>query len=495
MDSRGKPAPVRPRPVKVSDVNTTAEEDLSRVTVISSSRRVDLALPGSVSLSELLPSILRFSGLESNNPTDAVHAWVLQRFGSDPFDLYTPVHKLGIRDGETLHLRQRESAIPDAAFDDVVDAVAGATNSRPSWQAKHSQRMGITLMLLALIGIPLLVILGQKPIDLAEARFDPSLRLPMALAVGVTGFLSFAAAIGAIALARAAGERRTAAALAWGSVALAGIAGWFLPDPMSGIVPLAVRIILAASLVLIASAVCALAANVQPMPLFSAALAALLIVVGSSFMLLFPGHDVEVAAIVVTISSFLTAYLPPLSYRIAGVALPNLPTTTEGILADETPVQSDIVKRALFADRLLGAMLAAMSVVAVLAAFVVISQGTLWSTLLMLCIGFAYLLRARAFVGFTQRLGLLLGGAITVVISLYAVATGPVQSLGGMVTLFAVALALTYVFAHYSASWYQRILAPTWGRWGDVLEWLAIIGIVPALLGVLNLYAYFSTLL
>src|SRR5699024_6814931 len=122
---------------------------------------------------------------------------------------------------------------------------------------------------LALIGIPLLVILGQKPIDLAEARFDPSLRLPMALAVGVTGFLSFAAAIGAIALARAAGERRTAAALAWGSVALAGIAGWFLPDPMSGIVPLAVRIILAASLVLIASAVCALAANVQPMPLFS----------------------------------------------------------------------------------------------------------------------------------------------------------------------------------------------------------------------------------
>lgn len=476
-------------------MSTQAEEDLSRVTVISSSRRVDLALPGSVSLSELLPSILRFSGLEANNPTDAVNAWVLQRFGSDPFDLYTPVNKLGIRDGETLHLRQRENAIPDAAFDDVVDAVAGATTSRPSWQPRHSQRLGLTLMLLTLIGVPLLIILGQPPIDLNEARFDPSLRLPMTLAVGITGFLSFAAAIGSIALARAARERPTAAALAWGSVALAGITGWFLPDPISELVPLSVRIIMAASFVLIAAAACALAARVHPMHLFATALAALLVVAGASFMLLFPGREVEVAGIVVTLTAFMTTYLPTLSYRIAGIALPNLPTTAEGILADETPVQSDIVKRALFADRLLGAMLAALSLVAVLASFVVITQGTIWSTMLVLCIGFAFVLRARAFVGFTQRLALLLGGAVTVAIGLYAIATGPVDSLAGMVTLFAVALLLTYIFAHYSAAFYSRILAPTWGRWGDILEWFAIMGIIPALLGVLNLYAYFGSLL
>lgn len=471
------------------------EEDLSRVTVISSSRRVDLALPGSVSLSELLPSILRFSGLEANNPTDAVSAWVLQRFGSDPFDPYTPVNKLGIRDGETLHLRQRENAIPDAAFDDVVDAVAGATNSRPSWQARHSQRLGIFLMLLALIGLPLLIIVLQPPIDLNAARFDPSLRMPMTLAVGITGFLSFAACIGSIALARAAREKKTAAGLAWGSVALGGITGWFLPEPLSDVVPLAVRIILAASLVLVAAAACALAARVHAMALFSAALGALLVVTGASFMLLFPAHEVQVAAITMTFTAFLTPYLPTLSYRIAGIALPNLPNTTEGILADETPVQSDIVQRALFADRLLGAMLAAMSATAVLAGFVVMTQGSLWATLLTLCIGVAFLLRARAFVGFTQRLSLLLGGAVIVVTGLVAMMLGPVQTVGGMVALFAVALVLTYLFAHYAAAIYQRILAPTWGRWGDILEWLAIIGIVPALLGVLHLYGYFSALL
>lgn len=183
-------------------MSTLPEEDLSRVTIISSSRRVDLALPGAVTLSELMPSIVRFSGLESNTPTEAVHAWVLQRFGSDPFDLYTPVNKLNLRDGETLHLRQRENAIPDAAFDDVVDAVAGATNSRPSWVSRNSQRVGLLLMMLVLIGMPLLIITAQPHIDPAQARVDPWLRLPLGIAVAATGFLSFAACIGSIALAR-----------------------------------------------------------------------------------------------------------------------------------------------------------------------------------------------------------------------------------------------------------------------------------------------------
>ena len=60
------------RDVRVTDVSST--DDLARVTIISSSRRVDLALPGSVTLGEQLPSILRFTGMEANSPTDAVSA-------------------------------------------------------------------------------------------------------------------------------------------------------------------------------------------------------------------------------------------------------------------------------------------------------------------------------------------------------------------------------------------------------------------------------------
>ena len=476
-------------------MSTLPEEDLSRVTIISSSRRVDLALPGAVTLSELMPSIVRFSELESNTPTEAVHAWVLQRFGSDPFDLYTPVNKLNLRDGETLHLRQRENAIPDAAFDDVVDAVAGATNSRPSWVSRNSQRVGLLLMMLVLIGLPLLIITAQPHIDPAQARVDPWLRLPLGIAVAATGFLSFAACIGSIALARAAREIPTATCLAWASAALAGITGWFAAEPLSDSVPLPIRLVLCSAGALVAAAACALAARVSTMALLAVALSAVFTLIAASCMIVFPGHNVQVAAATLTAMAFLTSFLPTLSYRIAGIALPNLPLTTEAMLADETPVQSDIVSRALFADQLLGSMLAATSATAVLAAFLTLTHRSLWATLLVVCVGLAFLLRARSFVGLTQRMSLLAGGTISVAMAVFTVSAAASQSLLGMSLLFTGCLLLAYVFAHYSASTYNKILSPTWGRWGDVVEWLAIIGIVPTLLGVLDLYSYFATLL
>ena len=486
---------MRPAAVRVSGVSTPSEEDLSRVTIISTSRRVDLALPGSVTLSELMPSILRFSGLESNTPTEAVHAWVLQRFGSDPFDLYSPISKLNIRDGETLHLRHRENAIPDAAFDDVVDAVAGATNSRPSWAPVHSQRVGITLMMLLLIGAPLLGILGWPRPRSEVIAADPMSMLPLGLVLGGTTFLALACAIASIALARAARETVTATALAWASVALAGITGWFAADPISAPgVPVYLRLLLAGAFVLVASASCALAARVSALALFAAALAALFTVIAASAMTIFQGKIVDVAAITMVVMAFLTTFLPTLSYRIAGIALPNLPMTTEAMLADETPVQSDIVNRALLADRLLGAMLAATSLTAALAAIVVVfpTRG-LWPTLLTLCVGLAFLLRARAFVGLGQRLALLVGGVVCVGVALGSAGFDATRSGLGLVAVFLGLLVLGYGLAHYSARTFSQVLSPTWGCWGDVFEWLAIIGVIPTLLGVLDLYSYFAS--
>ncbi|WP_231980151.1 type VII secretion integral membrane protein EccD [Tessaracoccus coleopterorum] len=392
-------------------------------------------------------------------------------------------------------MRQRENAIPDAAFDDVVDAVAGATNSRPSWVARNSQRIGLILMMAVLIGLPLLIILAQPNVDPEQARVDPWLRFPLGVAVVTTAFLSFAACIGSVALARAAKEIPTATCLAWASAALAGIAGWFAAEPVSETVPMSIRLVLSSALVLIASAAAALAARVSALALFAVALSSAFTLVAASCMIIFPGNNVEVAAITLTVMAFLTSFLPTLSYRIAGIALPNLPVTTEAMLADETPVQSDIVSRALFADRLLGSMLAASSATAVLAALLTLTQGSIWSTLLPVCVGLAFLLRARSFVGLTQRMALLIGGALCVAMAVVTLSIGASRSLLGMSLLFAGCLVLAYVFAHYSASTYNKVLSPTWGRWGDVFEWLAIIGIVPTLLGVLDLYAYFGSLL
>ena len=468
-------------------MSSTTEEDLSRVTIISHSRRVDLALPGSVSLSELLPSILRFSGIEPNVPTEAVHAWVLQRFGADPLDLHKPVNQLSIRDGETLHLRQRENAIPDAAFDDVIDAVAATTRARPSWLPRHSRAMGLALMVVMLVAMPLLV----------TSRTQEARGLLLGLAVGITALISFASLIASIALARAAGERHTSACLAWVAVALAGITGWNVPYLISAdeVIPLPIHILMAAALSLVVAAAGALAARVQAMALFAAALTAGLMVVSASVMALNPGHGVDVAAVTMAVMAVATTFLPALGHRLAGIALPDLPASTEAMLADETPVQSDIVERAVLADRLLGALLASTTATAVLSAFIVVGgQQSGWVLVLVLCTGLAFVLRARAFVGLAQRVALLASGAIITTLGLVVLAMIAIDTAAGVAGVLASVLVLGYLGAHYSAVTYRRVLSPTWGRWGDVFEWLAIIGIVPAVLGVLDLYTYFGSL-
>ncbi|WP_158676455.1 type VII secretion integral membrane protein EccD [Tessaracoccus sp. OH4464_COT-324] len=460
------------------------EEDLTRVTIISSIRRVDLALPGSVSLSELLPSMLKFAGIDANSPTDAVHAWVLQRFGQDPFDLYSPISKLGIRDGETLHLRQRENAMPDAAFDDVVDAVAGATNSRPSWTQNNSQVIGLICMAMMLVFPPIITF----------ASVLEQGRLLQALVLAATGIIAFGAFVAAVSLARAAKEVPTATVLAWVSVVLAGLMGWNLAYVIAVDPAMHINILMSSSMVLITAAANALAARVHTMPLFAASLFAGIMLVSSSTMALQYGHDEKVAAATMAAMALATTFLPTLSYRIAGIALPNLPVTTEAMLADETPVQSDIVSRALFADRLLGGMLMGTSAAATVSAAITMTVPSWSGVLLCLCVGFAFLLRARSFVGFTQRLALVVSGGLITSVAAFSIVLAATRSYVGLGVLFALTLFLGYVFAHYSAAWYRKILSPTWGRWGDILEWVAIIGLVPLTLGVMDFYTWFRGL-
>ena len=82
------------------------------------------------------------------------------------------------------------------------------------------------------------------------------------------------------------------------------------------------------------------------------------------------------------------------------------------MLADETPVQSDIVARAHLADLILAALLAATTATAVLCSLLVLQQASIWALALCLCTGLAFLLRARAFVGLSQRMALLVGGTL-----------------------------------------------------------------------------------
>ncbi len=59
------------------------------------------------------------------------HPWTLQRLGEDPLDPEATPESAGLRDGDVLHLRPAEAALPALHFDDVSDGVAHTVGSGP----------------------------------------------------------------------------------------------------------------------------------------------------------------------------------------------------------------------------------------------------------------------------------------------------------------------------------------------------------------------------
>ncbi|MGI8768248.1 MAG: type VII secretion integral membrane protein EccD [Propionibacteriaceae bacterium] len=450
-------------------MSTSTGEDLARVTVISPTRRIDLALPGAATLGEILPNIIRFSGYEGGAPNEAVHQWVLQRFGEDPLDVTKQVSQLDIRDGETLHLRQLEATMPDAAFDDVVDAVATSTSTRPSWTAGHSRRMALGVATAIILVIPATLLVSHQQTATA------------AITIG----LAVIAAIGAFLCSRAFGRASVAATLGWQSTVLAGLGGYFL---LTG-ADRPIRVLIGAALVLLLAGVMGLGAQVHPYAFLAVALSALVAVIGSMVAVLMPTHVDDIAAITMAVMLATMPAMPSMCYRLARVAMPNLPTSADELAQDNTPVQSDIVSRAIIADKLLGSMITAAVIVATLAALIVLSGSTWRGSCLCLAVSLALLLRARAFVGVSQRLVLLVGGSLILVGAAARMLLKIDMDALRIAVGVAGAVVVTLILAQFAARAAKTRISPFWGRMADVLEWLSLMAIVPLVLWVLDLYA------
>ena len=448
---------------------TAAGADLTRVTVISPTRRIDLALPGENTLGEIMPNILRFSGYEGGTASDVVHTWVLQRFGEDPLDPTRQVTDLNIRDGETLHLRQLDAAMPDAAFDDVVDAVASSTATQPAWRPTNSVVIALVIASILLVGMPLMLLLRHG--GLAESL--------------TTAGLAFATGLAAVLTSRAYGLKVPAVALAWICVLQAAMAGFFLLDQ-----GLAITVLTSAACVLLAAAVMGLGARVNAFSFLAVSIIALVVVIAEIVAVLLPGREVEIAAVTVALVLALTSSLASWSYRLARIAMPNLPSSADALLADDTPVQSDIVRRALLADRLLGAFLLASSGVITLGCVQILPRATWFAVALVGCVGLALVLRSRSFIALAHRLPVLVSGVIILIgTSALGLSMLPSDVLRLLVTVGAV-LVIAVILIAYAAAYADKIPSPVWGRFGDVFEWLAVIAIVPLTLAVLDLYAW-----
>lgn len=228
-----------------------------RISVVAFHRDIDVTLPTSSTLSEVLPELARLVELpEVHRPWQATTA------GGAVLDMHTPLYALKLHDGATVALRPQEPT-PPPVVRDAADALAGAAESARQVRGLDAAATfaGLAaLLLLARVFAPWPVALGAvallalavASIGRSRAAFaavpllaglaagawvtggDGDVGDPSSLGLGaLAGLLAAAVTVGigvALGLAGAAQVAFTAAVCV---LAGAGAAGVWLPGPLA----------------------------------------------------------------------------------------------------------------------------------------------------------------------------------------------------------------------------------------------------------------------
>src|ERR1051326_8514548 len=118
---------------------------LTRVTVATPHRRLDIALPDHILVADLLPHLLAHAGEQSVNLGEADGGWTLRRTSGTELDGDSDLAGQQVRDGELLHLVPNRLNWPEPAYDDMVEVIAGAARKTGgSWGPGPTRRFGLT---------------------------------------------------------------------------------------------------------------------------------------------------------------------------------------------------------------------------------------------------------------------------------------------------------------------------------------------------------------
>ncbi len=455
------------------DLHTDIE--LCRLTVVAPRTRMDLALPVDATLADVLPTLLRHAGEDPNDPAFLRGGWSLQRVGEPPLDTARRLSATGIRDGDVLYLRHRDSALPELAFDDVADAMTAATrrDGRDAWTP------ATTKLASALCG-------GVFAVGAAVALVStgPSWVLPSAV-------LLTAAVLGiglAAACARSFGSPDAGVAVAGiavsfgflgGVVLTAGPGGW-----RSGG---ASAVLVGSTIALVLTGLAILAVGKGQDGFVGVVAAASVGVAAAGARTLDIGDAAGVAAITAVVLLAVTPLLPALAARIARLPMPVLPLSAEDIRhATDVMPGRDVLTRARAADRVFTSLTAASAVTLALCAGWIADDGSWYGTMLAAVVGIALWLRARHFTASPQRGWLLCAGTVCLGLAVHAIAAGHSAAVRVLVP---VVLSLGAVVALvWGVRMAGRRLTPYWGRLGDVLEVTVLLSVVPLALGVAGAY-------
>lgn len=430
----------------------------TRVTLIGSSRHLDLLLPSDQPVGGLVPQILN---LLEDQPQDDVAAKVVVTPDGGQLDARASLEAAGILDGTALRLCNASEAPPAAVVYDVTDIVVEESEDVPGrWNRRFRD---ITAAAFAAAGI-------WGGAEILLSRFAPDHAWWILLAAAAV-LLASGAALGRPPRTTAIGPALLAAG--W----LAGIGGVLhLPAPAG------YRALYAAVLTVVALAAVGLVSR-RPRSLFSAAgTLALLTAVWLAAGLL-TGDAVRTAAVAALISVLVLGLMPQTALSASGLA-----TLDDQRAKGGTIRRTDALHAISAAHRslTLGTVLTAASVALGLWLIGGDTATQVWSVPLLLVLILAAALRARSFPLAVQRMALYAAAAVGLVsLALAAMRFAPELTwlTGVLVLAVAVcfAVSLTVELPDHTAARF-RLLA-------NRLEGLAILASVPLVLGMFGIFA------
>lgn len=359
----------------------------SRVTVVNGYRRVDLALPSGLPLSDVLPQLLGYCAPDTS--PDRPAGWALARLGGGPLSLTDTLADSGVTDGDILELRTGPETIHPAYVEDVRDVVEDVMDesARP-WRPSTTIGFG----------------LATGGVGLALATLLPAAREPRSAGALVATLLVAALLVGAGWWAARLGQPRVAmlvlaAAAVWGAVA-GGLAASFPDWPAAALLGSAL-----AGAMLVAAAARAVT------PVATGHLAALGLLgtaglgVGATTL---AGADPLAGLRVVAVAAvLLVGVLPRVSLTVGGLATADYRVRNQGLVTGAELARRIEQSNALLYGGVLGAAVLGAGSGAALA---VSDSG--WDRLFGVAVGVALVLRSRAFSRIPQILPLRVAGLL-----------------------------------------------------------------------------------
>lgn len=459
---------------------STKSATLSRVTIVSPRTRIDLALPSDVPLSDLLPTILHQAGEYYIDEAGDNGGWILARLGEEAIDTGHSCSQLGISDGEMLYLNPADAAKPEIVFDDIIDAVATATEQRGNrWDYLATKRFSVGIGTAALaIGAVAILLTGH----IASAIVGLSIA---AILVGASALLS-----------RAVGDSRAATYFGVTAVLYAGVGGLLITaEKGTSLFDLEEpHVLIAASAILLFSVLSMVAVgDMASAPVFIVTiLGAVVLGISTALMLVIPHSTAATAAgIAAPLALVILPFAPSLSLSMAMVPTPQLPTTTEELKEGDAEAIDGkrILKLSEHAGNYLEALYSFAAVVGLISAIALAFSGEVPGLILATILSLVLLSRSRSVEDRAARIVMLTGGMGGLAATLAAIFVASADSILVRLTVILGALTLlTLIAMVYGLAVAGKKIAPTWGRALDIIEALLIVSILPLVGWVCDLY-------